>query len=370
MKIAYDSQIFSFEKYGGISRYFTSLINELIKTENSYKIFSYLYLNEYLSEFDKNIINGYKLTKYPYKTTRLLKTSASIINKIQISNWKPDILHETFYSYNRTCSKDIPIVVTIHDMIHELFPELFDINDQTSVNKRRSVERADRIICVSETTKHDLLRIFNVPESKISVIYHGYTQLKSMPENFLNSISIPNQPYLLYIGKRAGYKNFTKYIKSISTCNNLKKDFKLIFFGGGPFTKIEIELFTDLGFSDKDYNYFEGDDYLLQKLLKNAAAFIYPSLYEGFGLPLLEAMHCGCPIVASNTGSIPEIAKDCAEYFNPSSIDNIALSIQNVVYSNERINYLKRNSQLQINNYSWEKAAILTNELYKTIISK
>lgn len=370
MKIGYDSQIFFFEKYGGISRYFTSLINELIKTNNSYKIFSYVYVNEYLSEFEKKIIDGHKFIKYPYKTTRLLKATSSIVNKIQILNWKPDILHETFYSYNRTCPKNIPIVVTIHDMIHELYPEMFDNNDKTTINKRRSVERADKIICVSETTKQDLMRLFKVPESKISVIYHGFTQLNGSSEQYSNFISIPNVPYLLYIGKREGYKNFAKYVKSISTSNCLRKDFKLFFFGGGFFTKTEIDIFSELGFSEKDYLYFEGNDYLLKNLLKNAAAFIYPSLYEGFGLPLLEAMQCGCPIVASNSGSIPEIAKEAAEYFDPSSIDDIATSIQNVVYSNARINNLKYNSRIQIDNYSWIKAASLTNELYKNILSK
>ncbi len=368
MKIAYDSQIFFFEKYGGISRYYTSLIKELIKTENSYKIFSYVYINEYLTDFEKKIIDGHKFIKYPNKTTSLLKASSSIVNKIQISNWKPDILHETFYSYNRTSPKNIPIVVTIHDMIHELYPEMFDKNDKTSINKRRSVERADKVICVSETTKHDLMRFFNVPDNKISVIYHGFTPFQDISET--NSNSIPNQPYLLYIGKRKGYKNFEKYIKSISSSKSLRKDFKLLFFGGGAFTKTELGLFSELGFLENDYLYLEGNDYLLQNLLKSASAFVYPSLYEGFGLPLLEAMSCGCPIIASNTGSIPEIAKDAAEYFNPLSIDDIVSSIQNVVYSNERSNNLKFNSLIQINNYSWSKAANLTNNLYKNILLK
>ena len=368
MKIAYDNQIFFFEKYGGISRYFTSLINELIKTENHYKIFSCLYLNEYLSDLNHDTINGYKFSKYPNKTTRLLKASSSLINSIQISKWKPDILHETYYSYNKTYSKNIPTVITIHDMIHELYPLMFQKDDRTLINKRKSIERADKIICVSETTKRDLIYFYKVPESKISVIYHGFTYLNNNLEYFQNSRSIPNVPFLLYIGKRQGYKNFDNYIKAVSNSASLKKDFKLIFFGGGAFSEREINLFLELGFSKDDYFYFEGNDNLLHRLLKSASAFVYPSLYEGFGLPLLEAMYCDCPIVASNSGAISEIADDAAEYFDPYSLDDIAFTISKVVYSHERVENLINNGNNRINKFSWEQAAILTNSLYKNLL--
>jgi len=367
MKIAYDNQIFFFEKYGGISRYFTSLINELVKTDNQYKIFSCIYLNEFLSQLDKKIINGCKFEKYPPKTTRILKYGSSILNNYNIINWKPDIIHETYYSLNRTYPKNIPIVLTIYDMIHELYPEMFSKADKTSINKKSAVDRADKIICISEKTKEDLITLFKVPENKISVIYLGYAPLLSEKNIFSYNLQIPSNPFLLYIGKRGGYKNFSNYIKSISNCKSLKKDFKLLFFGGGAFTISEKKMFFEFGFSEADFFYLEGNDYLLQYLLKSAAAFVYPSLYEGFGLPLLEAMQCGCPIVASNAGSIPEIAKDAAEYFDPSSIFDISNSIKNVVYSNDRTNVLKHNSKLQIKNYSWEKAAKLTNIEYENL---
>lgn len=368
MKVAYDNQIFFFEKYGGISRYFTSLIIELVKTENEYKIFSNVYLNEYLSELNEKNVSGLKFNKFPNKSTRFLKFISSIVNEIQIKNWKPDILHETFYSYSRTYSKKIPIVVTIHDMIHELYPELFDKSDKTSINKRRSVDRANKIICVSETTKNDLIRLFEVPESKVSVVHHGFTQFKIYSDSDSVYLDLPTEPYLLYIGKRGGYKNFCNYVKSVSISKILKKDFKLVFFGGGSFTKNEINIFFELGFLNSDFYYFEGDDLLLQNLLRKASAFIYPSLYEGFGLPLLEAMHLGCPIIASRSGSIPEIAKNAAKYFDPLSIEDMAFSIENVVYSNEFGNILKDNGHIQLKEYNWEKASILTNLVYKQLL--
>ncbi len=367
MKIAYDNQIFFFERYGGISRYFTSLINELIKTENDYKIFCSIYLNKYLSDLDKKIINGLKFDKYPPKTTTILKYLSRRIDNFNILNWKPDIIHETFYSSRELYSKDIPIVITIHDMIHELYPEMFNKNDFTSQNKKRAVDRADKIICVSETTKIDLINLFNVPENKIHVIYHGYTYLQNNEHHSIDRLTLPDVPFLLYIGKRNGYKNFEKYLQAISISNSLKRDFKLIFFGGGAFSTKELNLFLELGFADHEYDYFEGNDDLLHILLKNATALVYPSLYEGFGLPLLEAMYCGCPIITSKSGSIPEIAKDAAEYFIPTSIDDICSSIQSVVYSNDKIKILKDNSKKQIISYSWEKAAYLTNNLYHSL---
>ena len=368
MKIAYDNQIFFFERYGGISRYFTSLINELVKTDNEYKIFSSLYLNEYLSNFDKKVINGLKFDKYPPKTTTILKYLSNSIDNFNTIQWNPDVIHETFYSSRKLYSKKIPIVVTIHDMIHELYPEMFNINDFTSQNKKSAVDRADKIICVSETTKIDLINFYNVPKNKIDVVYHGYTYLHNNEHHAIDLLTLPDVPFLLYIGKRNGYKNFEKYLQAISISNSLKRDFKLIFFGGGAFSTKELNLFLELGFADHEYDYFEGNDDLLHILLKNATALVYPSLYEGFGLPLLEAMYCGCPIITSKSGSIPEIAKDAAEYFNPTSIDDICSSIQDVVYSNEKIKTLKNNSKKQIVNYSWEKAAYLTNKLYHSLL--
>ena len=368
MKIAFDNQIFFFEKYGGISRYFTSLIKELIKTNNKYKVFSFFHKNEYLLDFDKSIINGFRFKNYPYKSTRILKFLSSSIDKFRVSQWSPDIIHETFYSSDYSYPKRTPVVITIHDMIHELYPEMFDKNDKTSLNKKIAIDRADKIICVSETTKNDLIKLYNTPKNKISVIHHGIT---TFSENLkVNQISskIINEPYLLYVGKRDGYKNFSNYIKSINHNKSLKKDFKLVIFGGGDFTLKEKSLFARLGFSDNNFYYFDGCDTVLKNLLENAVAFIYPSLYEGFGLPLVEAMQFECPIIASNSGSIPEIAQQAAEYFNPNSFESMSEVINNVVYSSDKLKALKINGKDQIKNFSWEKTAQKTNKVYEEIL--
>jgi len=178
MKIAFDNQIFSLQQYGGISRYFIKLIKELNNMEVETKIFSPLHHNKYLKEIDNINKSGIYLNDYPYKTYRLINIFSKYLSNYMIKKWKPDIIHETYYSKIKLNSKKIIKVITVYDMIHEVFlGKFFNKNDPNIKKKFDSINRADHIIAISENTKKDLINFFPKTTNKITVIMLGITMI-------------------------------------------------------------------------------------------------------------------------------------------------------------------------------------------------
>jgi glycosyltransferase involved in cell wall biosynthesis len=250
-------------------------------------------------------------------------------------------------------------------MIHEKFPEYFPRSDNTSRIKKNSIKKATHIICISQNTKNDLMEIYEVDDKKISVIHHGVEVIEQ--REHLNNKNINGKPYLLFIGVRYGYKNFNKMIHAISCSRALIESFDVIAFGGGEFNRVEQEQILALGFKLNQVKHINGDDDVMRNLFQGASAFVYPSLYEGFGLPPLEAMANKCPVVSSNTSSMPEVILDAAEYFNPNSSDEIRMAIERVVFSSERSRELMENGNKRILEFSWNKCAARTLDVYKKL---
>ena len=371
MKIIYDHQIFMDQVYGGPSRYFIKIIEEILKSENI-KISTTLHINSYLKDLPSENIAGFNLNKIffqklPYGIRKILINR--LINKINIyylgnliKNFKPDIIHRTnFEDYNT----NLPVVLTVYDLIHEKYSDLYG-NDKNFRPKKKAIERADEIICISKNTLDDLEKYYNLKNKKTSVIYLGWQLIKKNKID-QNSISFDNN-FLLYVGKRSGYKNFLNFIKAYSISEKLKKNFKIFCFGGGNFNKSEIDLFRELKIDQKNIQYFEGHDTLLINLYKKATALIYPSKYEGFGLPVLEAMSFDCPVVCSDSSSIPEVGGNAVEYFNPESVENIEQTICNVVFSKHKIKELKKLGNERVKLFNWSKCAEETLNIYKKLI--
>lgn len=368
MKIAFDHQIFNLQSYGGISRYYTVLAQELLDLEQDVTIFTGVHRNNYLQGLPSDIVRGVKLESYPPKTGRVIKAFNHHLVNYQISKWQPDLVHETYYSAMPFSQTSIPRVTTVYDMIHELFPQEFSVRDRTSDWKRKTFERVDHIISISQSTKNDLVELFGIDENKISVVYLGVDVASfSGYKPVINKES--ERPFLLYVGGRAGYKNFNAVLSAVASSKQLKNDFDLVAFGGGSFTMDEIALISSLGFAEEQVRQVEGHDDTLVALYHQATAFVYPSLYEGFGLPPLEAMACSCPVISSNTSSMPEVIGDACEYFSPSSFDDIRRAIEDVVYSLSRMNELKKLGLERVQLFGWEKCARETLNIYKQMVS-
>ncbi|MGK5094020.1 glycosyltransferase family 1 protein [Deltaproteobacteria bacterium TL4] len=366
MKIAFDYQIFYLQSYGGVSRYITCLAQHLSRNNQEVRIFAPLHRNRYLQELPKDLVCGIGLQNYPPKTARICLSLNWVIAKSAISLWKPNIIHETYFSRFRSGSKNCPTIITVYDMIHELFPDKFAQGNDYTKTKIEALKRADHIICITENTRRDLIRLFDVPEEQTTTIHLGF-------EHFTSNIAIKHpttvnqRPYLLFVGNRTGYKNFAGFITAVTRSEKLKKDFDIVAFGGGSFSSSEIEMISKLGFKADQVKQFSGDDHLMGQLYANARAFIYPSLYEGFGLPPLEAMAHNCPVVSSNTSSMPEVIGDAGEFFDPMNTENMIQAIENVVYSDERISHLVRMGQQRLLPFSWDQCAKKTLEIYTSL---
>jgi glycosyltransferase involved in cell wall biosynthesis len=167
------------------------------------------------------------------------------------------------------------------------------------------------------------------------------------------------------VGHRGGYKNFKGMLLAVASRKELRKDFDIIAFGGPAFNASEIDLIHKAGLRDGSVHQISGGDAILGQLYREASAFVYPSLYEGFGLPLLEAMAHGCPVVSSNTSSMPEVVGQAGEYFSPIDIGEQADAICNVVFDLSRREGLVHLGNEQLNNFSWRKCAEETLDLYK-----
>ncbi len=244
-------------------------------------------------------------------------------------------------------------------MIHEKFSQYFSKADPTSFLKRKAIQRADHIICPSNSTKQDLFQLYPFIENKVSVVPLGSILFEGK-ENMV----IAQRPYLLYFGTRNAHKNFPSLLKSISNSRKLANDFDLIAFGGGAFTAAEHSIISHLKFRPMRVRQVSGDDNALALYYKNASALVYPSLYEGFGLPPLEAMSQNCPVISSNTSSMPEVIGKAAEYFDPTSVEHITLAIENVVASQSRGLELIRLGKERMELFTWEKCATQTQKIY------
>jgi glycosyltransferase involved in cell wall biosynthesis len=366
MRIAFDYQTFVLQSYGGISRYFVRLAHGLTDLEQQVKVFAPLHRNSYLPNLPSKLVSGRYMSRFPPKTTRLILAYNQIQSRLQIAGLKPNLVHETYYSRFRSASKKCPTVITVYDMIHELFPSEFPVKDNTATIKRMAIERADHVICISENTKLDLMRLYGVPGAKISVIYLGFDQF-SLGDIAEQDFSVVGKPYLLYVGQRGGYKNFSGLLKSVAASQKLMSDFNIVAFGGTKFSVAELSLMNSLGFAQDQIQHISGNDDLLGSYYRLASAFIYPSLYEGFGIPPLEAMAHNCPVISSNTSSMPEVIGEAAEYFNPAETDDMRRAIETVVYSDNRIEFLKRSGTARLQEFSWAKCSENTLKIYRSL---
>ena len=367
LKIAFDYQIFCSQSYGGISRYFVNLAEELnIRSEKAeVKIFAPWHISKFLSLMPNDVVSGTNVGEYPRYTRLLARNINRLESKRRIGKWNPQLLHETYYSKKSVSPKGCPVVCTVYDMIHEIFPEKFSADDKTCERKHVAISRADHVICISRNTQRDLIEILGVPESKTSVVHLGFQRLD---KNVLTTErSAGENNFILYVGDRGGYKNFEKFVRSVASSPRLRSDVGIVAFGGGPFKTEELALIDGLGFSGGQVRQVTGDDDILGSLYSRARAFVYPSLYEGFGLPLLEAMAHNCPVISSNSSSMPEVIGDAAEYFDPGSVEEMSTAIENVLYSEQRMAELRVLGQSRLEHFSWKKCGEGTMAVYEKL---
>jgi glycosyltransferase involved in cell wall biosynthesis len=364
--IAFDHQIFGWQEYGGISRYIYELARELAtKHEQNVNVISPLFINQYLKQApDELRVWGVPMGRIP-KTGRLVRAVNSLFVRPLMQWLAPDIVHETYYAKVRLAPKRAKVVLTVYDMIHERFPDSFSVADPTHNEKLAAVTRADHVICISRQTQQDLVDLMGVDPSKTSVVYLGFQLTTAQTQSCDAALG---RPYLLYVGNRGGYKNFEGLLRSVAASPELKNRYRIVCFGGGALTNKEKSLIHDLGFADGDVRQVSGSDGVLAGLYQRAKAFVYPSLYEGFGIPPLEAMSFDCPVVCSGVSSIPEVVGEAGVYFDPANVDDMSRAIEQVVSDESLCQRLVMAGRERLKVFSWERCATETLEVYRKVL--
>jgi glycosyltransferase involved in cell wall biosynthesis len=366
MKVLYDHQIFNAQKYGGISRYFSELINGFDENKDIQARLTLLVSNNhYISDNRKvkfiSILPNLNF-RGKVRIFYLLNKLSSIL-KLKRQNF--DIFHPTYYDpYFLKYLKNIPYVLTVYDMIHEKFDYMIPSNDATSKNKKILVESATKIIAISESTKKDIIEIYGIDEAKIEVVYLANSLVYN--QNFIYNIEIPKK-YILFVGSRGGYKNFLYFVKSVREILKGDNELSILCAGGGKFTSFENKYFLELNISEQIFQ-CDLNDNNLAFLYKHAILFVFPSLYEGFGIPILEAFACECPLVCSNTSSLPEVAGFAAQYFDPYDENSIEDAIATVLNDKILRDKLIQDGKERLHFFSWKKTVTQTAEIYKSIL--
>lgn len=366
MRIAFDSQAFCLQRTGGISRYFCRLAAELAQHNETVAVFAPLYRNSYLAQLPQALVHGYGVKNYLPKTANLMVRLNAQVATRAIRSWCPELVHETYFSARPALHGKHPTVLTVFDMISEL-PEFSAASNQSLHDsvKYQAIQRADHVICISEATRFDLIRLFGVASDKISVVHLGCDVVNESPSTIQNSFA--SRPYLLYVGLREGYKNFSGFLRAVASSQRLMQEFDVVAFGGGAFTQTENGLMRELGFGATQVQQRSGDDVSLSHAYRHAAAFVYPSLYEGFGLPPLEAMAQSCPVVSSHTSSMPEVIGAAAEYFDPTDLDQLSSAIEKVVFDADRRAELIGSGRQRVTDFTWASCANKTAEVYRAL---
>ena len=391
IRVLYDAAGFDSQRFGGVTHYFLSALRgmgdavapifAIAETEN-------IPLHEYRPEIPlvhpKEIkkedflplLPGFisrKIYRYVKKHNpeKLRHMPASVNAKAlaaAVRREDYDIVHLTgCHSFGNALDMNFgkPVVITVHDLI----PDLAQTKDIIR-NRRRLLEIATRIIAVSESTKNDLIRLYSVPADKISVIPHGHLTLSG------KAVPVPGlDRFLLYMGLRKGwphgdrtfvdYKNFGFMVRAIAPF--LREDRELVLFcTGQPFTEPEVALFRELGIAEQvRQDFVNGAE--IEWLYTHAAALMYPSVYEGFGIPIIDAMFCGCPVVCCNSSCLPEVAGEAALYFDRGDEEGLRAAVRKLSDKAARSNLValgKRRADM----FTWDRTAADTLKVYKEAI--
>lgn len=390
MRVLFDHQIFEMQQFGGISRYFTELfksfeVDQKINWTLALEYTNNEYLNEWghtKNKFSKKpkpydeFLNGlnfrgkwklFELKNKIFHSEKNIGINHRTTKKYLTSN-NYDLFHPTYYDdYFLDLISKKPFVVTAHDLIYEKFSAKYPIKDPYIKSKENLLKMASRIIAVSENTKKNLVEHYKIEPNKIEVIYLASSLNLGANNKKPQTVELPEK-YFLFVGNRSYYKNFTFFIEIAAKFLYEDKNLSVV-CTGKAFEKDEIILLNNLGIADRVKQLFANDEEL-SYLYTNALAFIFPSLYEGFGIPVLEAFSCDCPVLLSNQSSLPEVGGDAAIYFNPTDQLSLHQALEKVIGDGNVREELKLKGRERLKDFSWEKTAIKTVDLYKSVLAQ
>jgi len=371
LKVIVDGIIYQAQSHGGVSRIYSEILPRMCAMDNSLGITLLTdgKLKQSLPEHRRIIHRVIPTVECYLRPGRVWKPIIPpvkrFVRRLWLGRGEGKIWHSTYYTLPERW--DGLQIVTVVDMIHECFAHLFSGpgNDQFREKKRHCVQEADAVICISETTRQDVQRFYGFNFDSIYVVPLACSDVFRQLEQRCGAPQTPTKhPFLLYVSGRSHYKNFDKLIQAYSVWSH-RKEVALVVVGS-PWSADEEWRLMELEIQDCMHLLTDVDDEELCRLYNQAAAFVYPSLYEGFGIPLLEAMACGCPVIASRIPSTIEVAGECPIYFEPAEVDDLFAAFD-VALSEGRDSERVRMGFEQVKRYSWDRTATQTLEVYRAI---
>jgi len=336
------------QRAGGVSRYFSRLHEELRQLGVRSTIVAGLHWNAYLSGGTGTV--GLRLPSWSRRSWSMAPVRAvnRVVSGVSMRFSDGAVFHPTYYTAPLP-ARGSPAVLTVYDMIHELLPETLPPSEGHVIGaKRRWCERATAIIALSQRTKEDLVDLLGVAPDKISVVYPGVD-----PRSPTTSSAPWPRPFVLYVGDRRSYKNFLPFLHAFAA-TKAARDFDVIVFGGEPLNAAELAAAERHGIR---LSRSTGSDARLGAHYEHAWALVYPSLYEGFGFPPLEAMTYRCPVACSRSGSLSEVVGDAALLFDPNDSDDMGAAVDRVCFDAELRRSLQVQGEARVARYRWTETA-------------
>ena len=373
MGIVVDGIIYRMQSKGGISRVFSEILPRMCSIDNSLQICILTQgllrqappQHRHITHCSIPNIERYLRPGRIWKP--LIPAANRLIRKVLVGQGTGKIWHSTYFTMLQGWNGYS--VVTVHDMIFERFRDFYSGPDaeQFRERKRQCICDADAVICVSEATREDVRNLYKLDFNSIYVVPNACSDVfKRLEQDVDIPMPLTNQPFLLYVGRRKRYKNFVTLAKAYSMWAE-RKDVALMLVGE-PLAADEEKQLLELGISDRVCLLTNVSDETMCHLYNRAVAFVCSSLYEGFGIPLLEAMACGCPIVASRIPSTIEVAGNCPIYFDPAQEDDL-LNALDIALSQGRNSERLRAGLEKVKSYSWDRTAAQTLEVYRAVCS-
>lgn len=353
MKVLFDHQIFHYQ-YGGASKYFAMLLKHL--PAGTWETTARLSANEYAR------------AQHLFPTCRRHFRGQTVLTELlnrpytlcTLRRGRYDVFHQT--NFGTYCLRSLgsrPMVTTFHDTNLSTFDPHPDVVER----QRISLQRADAVICVSHHTAQDMLRFFPIDERKVHVIHHGI----DLPDlSLLPAARLLAPPYLLFVGRRSPYKNFDLLLQAFAELHAHRAELHLA-CTGAPFTSAERQRFCDLGLADS-IHHFAASEADMQRLYRDAAAFVFPSRYEGFGMPILEAWSCRCPVVLARASCFPEIAADAGCYFDPDDAAELVAAVSRVLDDSAFRRELIARGEARLPLFSWQRCAEAHLSVYRSLL--
>jgi glycosyltransferase involved in cell wall biosynthesis len=358
--------IFAMQRIGGVSRYVCELHNAFCRAGIRSTVIAPVHVSALLREA-RRVLGIYVPDRLQIRgTTRITRAVDRLAEPGALAlvagrgRRRGVVFHRTYYS-SVPPTRKYATAITVYDMIHERHPETFPPRDETSKHKRLWCERADAIIAISDYTKHELVRLLGIDPGRVTVCHLGVTRVD--PEPAIADRLSASGPFFLYVGNRGGYKNFAGLVHAFSRSRAAGDGIKLIAFGGPKQTPDELRCLVEHGVSHL-VSFARGDDARLAAHYATAVGLLYPSLDEGFGIPPLEAMLHGCPVVASAAGAIPEVVVDAALLFEPTVVESMSAAIDRIASDAALRSSLVSRGAARAASFTWDAAARTTLSAY------